>query len=133
MGLDNGICVRRTYKTNHIEELKVFNDEWDKDFKRDFEICYYRKCWKIRYDILDILGSPIDYELNISKDQIDQIIELFQSYNSDNFEDNGSCIWEWDSEEWPYSEKIQDDIKNLKYLRWLMDKYELEVYFYDSY
>ena len=132
MGLDNGICVRRTQETNKIAELKVFNDEWDKDLERDFEICYYRKCWNIRYDILGILDSPIDYEFNISKDQIDQIIELFQSYNADNFEDNGSCIWEWDDEEWPYSEKIKQDIECLKLLRQLMDRYELEVYFYDS-
>ena len=132
MGLDNGICVRLTTATNQIQELKRFNDEWDKELEYDFEICYYRKCWNIRYDILDILDSTRDYEFSINKDQIDKIIELFQSYNAENFEDNGSCIWEWDDEEWPYSEKIQQDIENLKYLRQLMDKYELEVYFYDS-
>lgn len=61
------------------------------------------------------------------------MIKLLQSYNSKNFENNGTCIWAWDDEDWPYSEKIQRDIENLKILRELMDKYELEVYFYDSY
>ena len=40
---------------------------------------------------------------------------------------------DWDDEECPYSEKIQRDIENLKNLQTLMEKYDLEVYFYDSY
>lgn len=68
----------------------------------------------------------------MTKQDVETMIELLQSYNAENFEDNGTCIWGWDDEEWPYSEKIQKDIENLKILRALMDKYELEVYFYDS-
>ena len=132
MGLDNGIEVRRNDYTRSIPELWQFELEFDKD---NFEVCYWRKCWNIRNDILWIIGERFgdQYEYNLDKKDVDQIIKLLESYNADNFEDSGSCIWDWNDEEYPYSEKIRQDIENLKVLRGLMDKYELEVYFYDSY
>lgn len=133
VGLDNGICVKRNEYTNNIPELKRFEVDWDKDHKYDFEVAYYRKCWNIRYDLFDLgIGYNEGY-YSMTKQDVETMIELLQSYNAENFTDNGTCIWDWDDEEWPYSEKIQRDIENLKILRVLMDKYELEVYFYDSY
>lgn len=138
MGLDNSIEVKRTPETNKIERLKIFNKDWDKELKYDFEICYWRKCWNIRNDILCILDVPRygnDYEWCVSKENVDEIIKLLSSYNEDNWEDSGSCIWEFTSDEegWSYSEHIKQDIESLRLLRDLMDKYKLEVYFYDSY
>ena len=129
MGLDNSIEVKRNAYTSSIPELQRFTLEYD------FEVCYWRKCWNIRNDILWIIGERLSdkYEYTLDKEDIDQIIKLLESYNADNFEDSGGCIWDWDDEEYPYSEKIQQDIASLKVLRQLMDKYELEVYFYDSY
>lgn len=73
--------------------------------------------------------------MGLTKENIEQIIELLQSYNDDNWEDGGSCIWEFTSEEegWSYSEHIKQDIESLQLLLQLMNKYDLEVYFYDSY
>lgn len=135
MGLDNGVEIRRNEHTSSILELRRFEPEYDKTHEYDFEICYWRKCWNVRNDILWIIGERFgdQYEYNLDKEDIDQIIKLFESYNADNFEDSGGCIWDWDDEEWPYSEKIKQDIENLKMLRQLMDKYDLDVYFYDSY
>ena len=135
MGLDNSIEVKRNAYTSSIPELQRFTLEYDKAYEYDFEICYWRKCWNIRNDILWIIGERLSdkYEYALDKEDIDQIIKLLESYNADNFEDSGGCIWDWDDEEYPYSEKIQQDIASLKVLRQLMDKYELEVYFYDSY
>ena len=135
MGLDNSIEVKRNAYTSSIPELRQFALEYDKNHEYDFEICYWRKCWNIRNDILWIIGERFSdkYEYALDKEDIDQIIKLLESYNTDNFEDSGSCIWDWDDEEYPYSEKIQQDIESLKVLRQLMDKYELDVYFYDSY
>lgn len=135
MGLDNAIQVKRTPETNRIKELAMFNEEYDKNHEYDFSVCDYRKCWNIRNDILWVIGRRFEdqYEYNLTKEDIDQIIKLLESYNADNFEDSGSCIWDWDDEVWPYSEKIKQDVENLKVLRRLMDKYELDVYFYDSY
>ena len=135
MGLDNSIEIKRNAYTNSIPELRQFELEYDKAYEYDFEICYWRKCWNIRNDILWIIGERLSdkYEYTLDKEDIDQIIKLLESYNADNFEDSGGCIWDWDDEEYPYSEKVQQDIESLKVLRQLMDKYELEVYFYDSY
>lgn len=135
MGLDNSIVVKRNEYTNNIPELQRFRQNWDDKNEYDFSIVYYRKCWNIRNDILQLLGKPYpeEWKLNLTKDNVDQIIKLLQSYNSKNFTDGGSCIWDWDDEEYPYSEQIQEDIEELKTLRELMDKYNLEVYFYDSY
>ena len=131
MGLDNGIEVRRNAHTSSIPELLQFELDYDKDF----EVCYWRKCWNIRDDILWIIGERFgdQYEYVLTKEDIDQIIKLLESYNAGNFEDSGSYIWDWDDDEYPYSKKIQQDIESLKVLRQLMDKYELDVYFYDSY
>ena len=135
MGLDNSIEIKRNAYTNSIPELRQFELEYDKAYEYDFEICYWRKCWNIRNDILWIIGERFgdQYEYVLTKEDIDQIIKLLESYNAGNFEDSGSYIWDWDDDEYPYSKKIQQDIESLKVLRQLMDKYELDVYFYDSY
>ena len=136
MGLDNSIEVKRTLETNKISELTIFNKDYDKELKYDFEICYWRKCWGLRNDILFLIGKrwvpEEEYEFSLTKDDVDNIIELLGSYNEDTWE---GSIWEWTSDEdgWSYSEHIKQDIESLKLLRQLMDKYELEVYFYDSY
>ena len=64
---------------------------------------------------------------------IDNIITGLKSFNAENWGHNLGSIWDWDDEEYPYSKKIKRDIKNLKKLKRLMKKYDLEVYFYDSY
>lgn len=136
MGLDNGISIRRTRETNQIEELKVFNLDWDKELRYDFEVTYWRKCWGLRNNILFLIGKrwapEEEYEFKLAKDDIDNIIKLLSSYDEETWDDS---IWEWTSEEegWSYSEYIKQNIEDLKLLRQLMDKYELEVYFYDSY
>ena len=133
MGLDNGVCIRRNEYTNSIPELKRFEGDWDEKHEFDFEVAYYRKAWNIRYDLFRRGIGYDGHSYPMTKEDVEKMIELLSSYNSENFENNGTCIWDWDDEEWPYSEKIQRDIENLKILRELMDKYELEVYFYDSY
>ena len=135
MGLDNGICIKRTLETNKIVELQMFNLDYDKELKDDFEVCYWRKCYGLRNDILCIIGKrwyPDEYEFKLTKNDIDNIIKLLGSYNEETWVDS---IWEWTSDEdgWSYSEHIKRDIEDLKILRELMDKHDLEVYFYDSY
>lgn len=135
MGLDNGINVKRTEYTDNIPELKRFEDDWDKKHKHDFSITYWRKCYNIRYMIFDTVKN-IDYgsfKKLLTKQDIENIIKGLQSFNADNWQDNGGSIWEWEDEEWSYLYKLKEDIENLKILRQLMDKYDLEVYFYDSY
>ena len=97
---------------------------------------YWRKCWGLRGDILFLIGKrwapEEEYKFNLTKDDVDNIIKLLESYDEETWVDS---IWEWTSDEegWSYSEYIQQNIRDLRLLRQLMDKYELEVYFYDSY
>lgn len=131
MGLDNGIRVKKTLENSEIPELGKF----DNGYHGDFEVTYWRKCWNIRNGIFGILKpqSEDEYFYSVTKESLNQIIKLFESYNSENFVDDGGCIWSWDDPEYPYSAQIAADIENLKKLRELMDQYNLEVYFYDSY
>ena len=135
MGLDNGVCVRRNEYTSNIPELKRFEDECDVKYGYDFEIAYYRKCYNVRYMIFDRVEKVRDNSESdpLTIDDIDNIIKGLQSFNSENWQDDWGSIWDWDDAEYPYSAKVQRDIENLKILKELMQKYELEVYFYDSY
>ena len=135
MGLDNSIEVKRNDYTSSISELKCFEEDWDKNHEYNFEICYYRKCWNVRSMIFDVIKGAHDNGISdpLTTEDIDNIILGLQSFNADNWQDNGGSIWDWDDEEYPYSEKIQRDIESLKRLREVMDKCNLEVYFYDSY
>lgn len=135
MGLDNGIQIKRNTSTNSIPELKQFELAYDNKHQFDFEICYWRKCYNIRNMIMDVVESARDNDNSdiLTTTDIEKIIHGLQSFNSANWQENDGSIWDWDDEEYPYSEKIQRDIGNLKNLQTLMEKYDLEVYFYDSY
>lgn len=135
MGLDNGIQIKRNTSTNSIPELKQFELAYDNKHQFDFEVCYWRKCYNIRNMIMDVVESAYDNDNSdiLTTTDIEKIIHGLQSFNSANWQENGGSIWDWDDEEYPYSEKIQRDIENLKNLQMLMEKYDLEVYFYDSY
>ena len=136
MGLDNGIIVKRTEYTETIPELRQFDEDYNTWQKYPFEVCYWRKCYNIRSMIFDkICGKCFNNVISdqLNKEDIDNIIVGLQSFNSENWHEDGGSIWDWDDPDYPYSEKVQRDIENLKMLRPLMDKYDLEVYFYDSY
>lgn len=79
-----------------------------------------------------VTGCYDNFEVALTKDDIDNIIDGLNSFNGANWDLDGGSILEWDGE-WGYSDYIQQNIKYLQLLRKLMDKYELEVYFYDSY
>lgn len=135
MGLDNSIEVKRNEYTNTIPELQQFNVEWDTEHKWDFEITYWRKCWSLRSMIFRVVPGVHDNDISdpLTTKDIENIIKGLQSFNSENWQEGLGSIWDWDDEWWPYSEHIKQDIENLQILRQLMDKYDLEVYFYDSY
>ena len=131
MGLDNGICVRRTEQTEKIRELQRFNQSYDKEHEFDFEVVYYRKCWNVRNAILSYLGKrwADGWKFTLSIDDIDGIIEVLKSFNADNWCDGGGSIWEWDE----MKPRLRQHIKDLRRLKKIMKKHDIEVYFYDSY
>ena len=85
--------------------------------------------------IFDVVNHARDNGISdlLTIEDIDNIIKGLQSFNAENWEEDGGSIWDWDDGDCPYSEKIEQDIESLEVLKNLMQKYDLEVYFYDSY
>ena len=131
MGLDNYISVKRTAYSNQIAELKRFEDDWDKEHKYSFEVCYWRKCWNVRGAIIENIegGFNDNGDTPITSEDVKKIIVALKAFNEDNWDDFLGSIWTWEEHE-PH---MQRNIENLEYLLTLMDKYELEVEFVDSY
>lgn len=94
-------------------------------------MCYYRKCWNIRNEILYIINHRFDeeYEFSLDVEDVEHIIEYLSSLNADNWEDSGQSIWTWHEME----DRVKQDVENLEMLVELMYEHELDVVFYDSY
>lgn len=129
MGLDNGIVVRNGKGRN----LRV-KDYWDGiDAGNDIEVAYWRKCWGIRDEILEVLGADIDgggdYKLDLDKMR-DVITVLKKFTKRDYWNENADSIWEFDE----FKSNQRRIIRNLiRILKWMKKEPDLEVYFYDSY
>ena len=131
MGLDNGICIKRTPESEQIKEVLEFEKDWQKQYKFDFEVVYFRKCWNVRLDIFGIIGppeAPNDTRTPVKLEHIDPLISLFKSYNRKTW-DAANSIWDYED----IKPHIKTEIKNLKKLKKIMQNHDVEVYFYDSY
>ena len=130
MGLDNSIEIKRKDSLPNCV-LCFDNDEWRKQRGYDLEVAYWRKCWNVRAMIYELLNMPQDNDMEIlmTREDVLATIKALKSINRNNFDDWGSCIWEWKE-----LRKInRRNIKNLKRLAHMMKKHPtIEVYFYDS-
>lgn len=129
MGLDNGIQIKRNELTKRIGLDERFKDE----YCTDLEVCYWRKCWGLRDEIIHKLGGENDdceYILTL-KDvkNILSIVEYF--FDKDRWNNEGQSIWTWKE----MRDHLAGDMKNLSYLIAKMEDYPdgFEVTFYDSY
>lgn len=131
MGLDNGIEVKRTPISEKIEELQRFQCSWDKETELPYELAYWRKCWNVRGAIIDSISGGFEDNLgaDLTRDDVERIIVALKAFNKDNWDDIDGSIWEWEEQE----EYMRKYIANLELLHSLMDQYDLDVYFYDSY
>ena len=128
MGLDNEVVIKKNDKTVGIEDkLGALFEE----HRNEYSVAYYRKCYNIRNEILYIINHRFDeeYEYTLDVECVEQIIEYLQSLTADTWNDSGSSIWEWEEME----DNIQQDIESLSALAELMQEYDLDVVFYDSY
>lgn len=134
MGLDNGICVKNTEKSRALhEKLNKFSDSDYTERGSDYDFAYWRKCWNVREDILQLVREYDDeFSYTLAVEDVEKIIGILSNYNFQNWKCGGflGSIWTWRDHK-----KINSrHIRQLKYLVRLMKRYpELEVYFYDSY
>ena len=143
MGLDNGIILKVKNKLD-LEDWEVKPDyvhisfdEWGTGWEEGkwyvYDICYWRKCWGLRGDILDILGGNDEggyYEIDTPA-QLEQIQDTIIDYLK--HPDMWECaIWSLED----MAESLAFDIIRLSWLINYMWKHKgepFEIEFYDSY
>lgn len=130
MGLDNGI------------ELTTYNEVL-RERSCNMEICYFRKCWGIRDEILDILkANHTEYNIcefgggtyNLDSKDIKDIKKIIKRFlDEDYFNDYAdSKVFTYEE----YKPVLKKAYKNLGWLRWylwLCGSNVRRLWFYDSY
>lgn len=142
MGLDNGITLTTRTKLDLNDwEIKpdyitVEFDEWgteDSNKGYVYNICYWRKCWNVRSDILEILDAGRErgiYRIE-TVSQVLRIREALVNYLLYP-ERWGDSIWSMDE----MAPHLAQDIMNLGWLVDYMKEHKGEKFvieFYDSY
>lgn len=160
MGLDNGVRLFR-YKgkdppknklrilNNYINNYAGIEKEKDGDAKnfekiyigglKQFlyghegnELCYWRKCWNIRYCFISNIQENVDdYYYLITIDNLPNIIKDLECLlNKNKWQKNGGSIWLYEE----YADALFFDILNLKKLyKYMSENPDVYAYFYDSY
>lgn len=136
MGLDNGIDVK--YDSSLKDEYDFFKAPWQKEDDNSFQICYMRKWWGVRNDMVRYLSTKYHndnnaYEWILDEDDLNAFIDIYLSWNKEQWDEYGSSIWYWDEDD------IQSQIiEHIKKIRWVLKEItkhpgEITCVFYDSY
>jgi len=127
MGLDNGINI----KCRDID-LPYFKDyKWLAD-NGESEVCYWRKFWGFRNDVVNHFGQEEECaDIELDADKITELIEILEKYLERKFYNNyGDSIWDYED----YLIHNIQCLKNLKCVReYLKIHPDVRCYFYDSY
>lgn len=128
MGLDNGIILRDV-NSKELVVNKLINLDNLEDTST--EICYWRKCWRIRNAIVEKLHFNDNEESKLDVEDIPVIIKiLFDFYGQTEWEEDADSIWEWDE----FKDTLRQQIFNLIWLYdYMLEHSDTEVIFYDSY
>lgn len=130
MGLDNGITIKFTKPLKSIPLFLKNISEYDKDDSiGEYEICYWRKCWNIRREIIAALND----HNNINFKALDEIYTILTNFQSRKYwNENHDSIWEYDE----IKHTLRTQRKRLKQLKNFLKRnpdLECKIYFYDSY
>ena len=136
MGLDNGFYVRSNKREITREMLPpALRYPFEKDYNGDVEICYGRKWWGLRSQLLkEINWSEIekDYYFFIdTPSEITHVIEVVASWlNEERWEDEGNSIWSYEEAQ----PNLINWIINLALIMaWMENNPDAYLVFYDSY
>lgn len=130
MGLDNEIKIRKTNLNSSI----ILNESF---IPLDYEVCYWRKCWGIRDDIIHYLHKTHKikedlYEYELTLVDLQAIYNILLSwYDKKKWKQFGKSIWSWKT----MKEQLRYDCNRLAYLIAKKEVYgdDLPIYFYDTY
>lgn len=128
IGLDNGIVLN---KPTNVIPFYVKVDDWVLSHN-SVEICYWRKCWGIRNEILCLFpeAEPNDSCLDLTPEHIRSIRKIIRSFmNRKKWEEEGMSIWTYD--------EIRPRLTKQWFALWWLEHYlkknpDAEACFYDS-
>lgn len=132
MGLDNGISINTKYRGENL------NLPWYVEMGEFDDICYWRKCWGIRDDIVRLLHMDgKGGTCNLEAEDIPAIIRVIEKYITGGqayWDEAGHSIWEFSE----IKENLLQNVGNLLWLKEELERREAEgitdfAYFYDSY
>lgn len=133
MGLDNGIYVksnRREITRDILPESLVYPFDGN-----DVEIAYWRKCWGLRNNILNVLGTRFaedNYESEIDTiEKVQDVMDVIYYFmDKEHWESEGDSIWEYENS----IRGLRDDYMNLVIMiEFMKDNPDIYLVFYDSY
>lgn len=135
MGLDNGLLCVNAPKT---KEFESFRDMYHQE--NEIEICYWRKCWDFRNEIIssglgiscsEVHNDPEGWIL-LTIPQVEEFRDILAKYTDIEYvrEHNWGSIW-LDKE---LVGVMKTELKRLdRFLMLMKQQPGLKVYFYDSY
>lgn len=141
MGLDNGIILKAKENISVPSELMLtkydvcgsFNsDDIDKPLDiipkdEQVEICYWRKCWGIRNEIMHCF-EKCPYKIPL--DELDEICDIINKFTKEEYYNMyARSIWDWDE----MVDKLKLQITRLEWCKELLKEDKIELEFYDSY
>lgn len=145
MGLDNGLTITTKHPENFIisKEFVWRDDGWSGVKCADGsgmiysrEVCYWRKCWNIRGEIIEALGDRWDedkYEFELTVEELKRIWKSINSLNKKKVWNNSELGSIWDYSD--IRDVLDQDLINIE---WLIEEKKknpdgFRIYFYDSY
>jgi hypothetical protein len=129
MGLDNGITVRGIKR----KLPRYVKNYWANiECEGVMELAYWRKCWGVRDQILEVLNmGNYSYEKRLNRIELEAVIDLLKCFTKRGYwNEYANSIWTYDE----YKHNQKQIIKNLKWLhRYMKHHPDIDVRFYDSY
>lgn len=134
MGLDNGFILKSTTDTKDFPEIIKKRIDRHGPLDQGIEIIYWRKCYSMREDVLDIIqepGKPDEFDTRVYPEQIPDIIEALSRYlDPDYWLEKADCIWDYDD----MASTLYYDVLILNWLYFYLNEHpDKELIFYDSY
>lgn len=137
MGLDNGIVLKAKEDISVPDLLKLEQTHFPYDLittisaGRSEEICYWRKCYGIRNEIINIFGEETDSGgCALTSETVSEILDILNKYlDKDYYNEHHRSAWDFAE----MGSLLIDYIEVLAWAKQLLEEDKIELEFYDSY
>ncbi len=147
MGLDNGIVLKAKEDIRVPNELILTKYDIRGSFNSDdidepldiilkdeqVEICYWRKCWGMRNEMIHCLEKcnlDTEYTYKIPLDELDEVCDIINKFTKEKYYNMyARSIWDWDE----MVDRLKLQVARLEWCKELLREDKIELEFYDSY